>query len=124
MNTHVFLFTHHWLVLLACFLPGPHLAMAHGTGIWRELWSNLSTTDTSIGGLTNVANNPNWPNNPTADYTKVFSTYSCALTSALGTLTSASAALTVNADTIPPTLLSAVNVESITVRVSGFTASS
>src|SRR5437016_3164974 len=71
VNTHYLFPLRRWLVLMACFFFQLHLAMAQGTGVWRELWSGLSTSDTSIGGLTNVANNPNWPNNPTAGYTKV-----------------------------------------------------
>ena len=63
------------LVLTAFYLFPQHEGTAQGTGVWRELWSNLSTTDTSIGGLTNVANNPDWPNNPTASYTTVFSIF-------------------------------------------------
>src|SRR5712671_5370606 len=60
---------------VAAFLSATHLATAQSTGVWRELWAGLSTSDVSIGALTNRANNPNWPNNPTASYTKVFDTF-------------------------------------------------
>jgi len=57
------------------FLSATHVSVAQSTGVWRELWAGLSTSDVSIGALTNTANNPNWPNNPTASYTKVFDTF-------------------------------------------------
>ena len=39
-------------------------------GIYRQLWTNLNSS--SLVGLTNTAYNPNWPNNPSAGYTHIY----------------------------------------------------
>jgi len=45
-------------------------------GVYRQLWTNLnSNLGTTLAALTNTANNPNWPNNPTASYTHVFTNF-------------------------------------------------
>ncbi len=45
-------------------------------GVYRELWTNLSATITnSLNALTNTLNNPNWPTNPAANFTTVFSNF-------------------------------------------------
>ncbi|HEY1787598.1 MAG TPA: PA14 domain-containing protein, partial [Verrucomicrobiae bacterium] len=42
-------------------------------GVYRELWTNLNpNADDTLDALTNTANNPNWPDNPTASYSHVF----------------------------------------------------
>ena len=48
---------------------------AQSFGVFRELWSGLSTGDASLALLTNTANNPNWPNNPNTNYSKVFTSF-------------------------------------------------
>ena len=45
-------------------------------GVYRQLWTNLnSNLGATLAALTNTANNPNWPNNPTASYTHVFTNF-------------------------------------------------
>jgi len=45
-------------------------------GVYRQLWTNLnSNLGGSLTALTNVANNPNWPNSPAATYTHVFTNF-------------------------------------------------
>ncbi|MFZ0828260.1 MAG: lamin tail domain-containing protein [Verrucomicrobiia bacterium] len=45
-------------------------------GVYRQLWTNLnSNLGTTLAALTNTANNPNWPNNPVAAYTHVFTAF-------------------------------------------------
>jgi len=45
-------------------------------GVYRQLWTNLnSNLGGSLAALTNVANNPNWPNNPAAAFTHVFTNF-------------------------------------------------
>jgi len=44
-------------------------------GVYRQLWTGLSTTDGSVNALTNTLLNPNWPNNPNAAYTQVFTNF-------------------------------------------------
>ncbi len=45
-------------------------------GVYRQLWINLnSNLGGSLASLTNTANNPNWPNNPAAAYTQVFTNF-------------------------------------------------
>ena len=57
-------------VLLA--IPTTTLPVGAQTfGIFRELWTGLSTKDGSLNGLTNSSLNPNWPSAPTLSYTKV-----------------------------------------------------
>jgi len=47
-----------------------------GFGVYRQLWINLnSSLGGSLTALTNTANNPNWPNNPAAAYTQVFTNF-------------------------------------------------
>ena len=49
-------------------------------GVYRQLWINLNS---SLGGslvaLTNTSYNPNWPNNPAAAYTQVFTNFETGL---------------------------------------------
>src|ERR1051325_889912 len=61
--------------LFAALLGSPDTAPAQTFGVYRELWTGLSTSDTSLGLLTNSASNPNWPNNPNATYTKVLTNF-------------------------------------------------
>jgi hypothetical protein len=43
-------------------------------GIYRELWTNLnSSVGNTLIALTNTTYNPNWPSNPAASYTHIFS---------------------------------------------------
>ena len=45
-------------------------------GIYRELWINLSSSvGNTLAALTNTTDNPNWPNNPVASYTHVFTNF-------------------------------------------------
>jgi regulation of enolase protein 1 (concanavalin A-like superfamily) len=45
-------------------------------GVYRQLWTNLnSNLGGSLTALTNVANNPSWPNSPAAAYTHVFTNF-------------------------------------------------
>src|SRR6266481_2808597 len=44
-------------------------------GVYRQLWTGLSTTDGSVNALTNTSLNPNWPNNPNPAYTTVFTNF-------------------------------------------------
>src|SRR6185295_20043882 len=60
---------------LAALLALPLSSSAQTFGVFRELWSGLSTSDTSMGLLTNSALNPNWPNNPNATYTRIFTNF-------------------------------------------------
>ncbi len=49
-------------------------------GVYRELWINLnSNLGGSLIALTNTANNPNWPNNPAAAYTQIFTNFETGL---------------------------------------------
>src|SRR5437867_2961399 len=52
---------------LSCLQTG-----AQTFGIYRQLWTGLSTTDGSVNALTNTLLNPNWPNSPNPAYTQVF----------------------------------------------------
>jgi hypothetical protein len=45
-------------------------------GIYRELWTNLNpNVGNTLAVLTNATDNPNWPNNPVASYTHVFTNF-------------------------------------------------
>jgi regulation of enolase protein 1 (concanavalin A-like superfamily) len=45
-------------------------------GIYRELWTNLnSSVGNTLAALTNTTDNPNWPNNPAASYTHIFTNF-------------------------------------------------
>ncbi len=45
-------------------------------GIYRELWTNLnSSVGNTLAALTNTTYNPNWPNNPAAFYTHIFTNF-------------------------------------------------
>jgi len=45
-------------------------------GVYRELWTSLSETfGNTLAALTNTAYNPNWPNNPTTNYTRTFASF-------------------------------------------------
>jgi len=45
-------------------------------GIYRELWTNLnSSVGNTLAALTNTTYNPNWPSNPAASYTHIFSSF-------------------------------------------------
>ncbi len=53
-------------------------------GVYRELWTNLSTANgSSLIVLTNTSYNPNWPNNPSASYTKLFSSFETEINSGM-----------------------------------------
>ena len=64
-----------WLALAAVagglLATAPPVA-AQTFGVFRELWTGLSTGDTSMSLLTN---NASYPNSPNASYTKVFTNY-------------------------------------------------
>jgi uncharacterized repeat protein (TIGR03806 family) len=45
-------------------------------GVYREFWTNLNSSGgATLDILTNTAMNTNWPNNPAAVYTKVYSSF-------------------------------------------------
>jgi regulation of enolase protein 1 (concanavalin A-like superfamily) len=45
-------------------------------GIYRQLWTNLNqSVGDSLTALTSTAYNPNWPNNPAASFTHVFTNF-------------------------------------------------
>jgi hypothetical protein len=45
-------------------------------GIYRELWTNLNpAAGNTLDALTNTAYNPDWPNNPAASYTHIFTNF-------------------------------------------------
>ena len=45
-------------------------------GIYRQLWTNLnSSVGDTLAALTNTTYNTNWPNNPAASYTHVFTNF-------------------------------------------------
>ncbi len=45
-------------------------------GIYRQLWTNLSSSiGNTLATLTNSVNNPNWPNNPDASCTHIFTNF-------------------------------------------------
>jgi regulation of enolase protein 1 (concanavalin A-like superfamily) len=45
-------------------------------GLYRELWTGLSpAAGNSLAALTNTSSNPNWPNNPNANFTAVFTAF-------------------------------------------------
>ena len=56
-----------------CLLAAPLYGQSFG--VYRELWSGLSTSDVSLAQLTNTANNANWPDKPNTNYTKVFTNF-------------------------------------------------
>ena len=52
---------------------------ASAQGVYREMWTNLnSSLGSTLTVLTNTTYNPNWPNNPAAAYTKVFTNFETA----------------------------------------------
>ena len=63
-------------LLLSIVLAGLCLAAAplgaQTFGVYRELWSGLSTSDASMALLTN---NAAWPNSPNTNYTKIFTNF-------------------------------------------------
>ena len=45
-------------------------------GVYRELWTNLNANvGNTLVALTNTTDNPNWPSNPAASYTHVFTNF-------------------------------------------------
>ncbi|HEY3861147.1 MAG TPA: lamin tail domain-containing protein, partial [Verrucomicrobiae bacterium] len=51
-------------------------ASSSAFGVYREYWTNLSANvGNSLAALTNTADNPNWPSNPVASYTHVFTNF-------------------------------------------------
>jgi uncharacterized repeat protein (TIGR03806 family) len=45
-------------------------------GVYRELWNNLNTgSGNTLAVLTNTALNPNWPNNPVAAYSQIYTNF-------------------------------------------------
>ena len=63
-----------WSFVLPLVLIGLACArIAPAQGVYRELWTNLTTSvGNNLTALTNTTYNPNWPNNPVAAYTRVF----------------------------------------------------
>ena len=44
--------------------------------MYRQLWTGLTTSQgNTLAALTNTTYNPNWPNNPNANYTRVFTNF-------------------------------------------------
>ena len=55
-----------------------------GFGVFRELWTGLSSAPgNSLAALTNTSYNPNWPNNPAPNYTKIFNTFETEINSGM-----------------------------------------
>ena len=53
-------------------------------GVYRQLWLNLNSSfGGSLAALTNTVNNPNWPNNPAAAYSQVFTNFETGLNTGL-----------------------------------------
>lgn len=52
--------------------PPPVLPAAPTFGVYRQLWTGISG---GLNTLTNSSLNPNWPNNPTAAYTKFYTNF-------------------------------------------------
>ncbi len=45
-------------------------------GVYRQLWTGLSSAvGNTLAALTNVTDNPNWPNNPNPAYTETFTNF-------------------------------------------------
>jgi hypothetical protein len=45
-------------------------------GVYRELWTNLNTSvGDNLAALTNTAYNPDWPNDPVASFTHIFTNF-------------------------------------------------
>jgi len=45
-------------------------------GVYRELWTNLtSSLGNNLAALTNTAYNPSWPNNPDPDFTGIYANF-------------------------------------------------
>src|SRR5260221_1943626 len=63
-----------WAIAL-CLTMATLPASAKPYGVYRQLWTGLSTTDGSVNALTNTALNRNWPNNPNPAYTTVFTNF-------------------------------------------------
>lgn len=65
--------------ILPILLTGLALAVSTGGaqtfGAYRELWTGLSTSDTSIGALTNSAVNAAYPNSPNTNYTRILTNF-------------------------------------------------
>ena len=62
-----------WFVIAGGLLCFAQARPVHAQGVYRELWTNLTTSlGSSLAALTNTTYNPNWPNNPAAAYTRVF----------------------------------------------------
>lgn len=65
-----------WCIITGGLLCVLQARPVHAQGVYRELWTNLTTSvGSSLTALTNTTYNPNWPNNPAAAYTKVFSNF-------------------------------------------------
>ncbi len=52
-------------------------------GVYRQLWTNLNPNIGDLSVLTNTANNPNWPNNPAASFTHIFTNLETELNSGM-----------------------------------------
>jgi uncharacterized repeat protein (TIGR03806 family) len=62
-----------WLVVVSGLICLAHPGSARAQGVYREMWTNLTTSlGNTLTALTNTTYNPNWPNNPVAAYTRVF----------------------------------------------------
>ena len=45
-------------------------------GVYRQLWTNLSSVPgNTLAALTNTTYNPNWPDYPDSNYTKVLTNF-------------------------------------------------
>jgi hypothetical protein len=66
-----------WLPLLglATLALASFQAKAQILGVYRQLWTGLSTSDGSVNALTNAMLNANWPTNPNPAYTQVFTNF-------------------------------------------------
>lgn len=65
-----------WFGMAASLLCLIQARPIRAQGVYRELWTNLTTSvGSSLAALTNTTYNPNWPNNPAAAYTRVFTNF-------------------------------------------------
>jgi uncharacterized repeat protein (TIGR03806 family) len=62
-----------WSVIIGGLLCFTHARPVHAQGVYREMWTNLTTSlGSTLTALTNTTYNPNWPDNPVAAYSRVF----------------------------------------------------
>src|ERR1043166_5089718 len=65
----------HILIVGASLILFGFQSEAQIFGVYRQLWTGLSTTDGSVNALTNTFLNLNWPNSPNPAYTRVFTNF-------------------------------------------------